>query len=143
MEKYKVGFTAGVFDMFHTGHLNLLRRAKEMCDYLIVGVNSNNLVEKYKGKKTVINEEQRIEIIEAIRYVNRVEIMESLNKVDAWKQFNFDVVFIGDDWKGTDRWIQTEYDLAQIGVKVIYVPYTKNVSSTQLNPRYQDRVTES
>lgn len=143
MNKYKVGFTAGVFDMFHIGHLNLLRNAKEMCDYLIVGVNSNNLVESYKGKKTVISEEERREIVNAIRYVDRAEIMESLDKVDAWKRLNFNVVFIGDDWKGSERWNQTEHDLAQIGVKVIYLPYTKNISSTQLSPHHQDRVTEN
>lgn len=142
MGKYKVGFTAGVYDMFHIGHLNLLRNAKAMCDFLIVGVNSDNLVVEYKGKKTVIDQEHRREIINAIKYVDRTEIMESLDKVDAWKRFNFDVVFIGDDWKGSDRWNQTEGDLAKIGVKVEYIPYTKNVTSTGLREDYQNRVAE-
>ena len=143
MKKYKVGFTAGVFDMFHIGHLNLLRNAKAMCEFLIVGVNSNNLVMDYKGKETVIDEEQRREIVSAIRYVDRVEIMKSLDKVDAWKHYNFDVVFIGDDWKGSERWNQTEGDLAKIGVKVEYIPYTKNITSTKLRGSHENRVKEN
>jgi glycerol-3-phosphate cytidylyltransferase len=142
MEKYKVGFTAGVFDMFHIGHLNLLRKAKDRCDYLIVGVNSNSLVASYKGKETVIDEEQRREIVSAIKYVDRTEIMDSLDKVDAWQRLHFDVVFIGDDWKGSERWNQTERDLAQVGVKVVYIPYTKHVTSTALRGDYPQRVKE-
>lgn len=142
MKKYKVGYTAGVFDMFHIGHLNLLRNSKELCDYLIVGVNSNKLVLSYKGKKTVIDEKQRIEIVGAIKYVDRVEIMDSLDKVAAFVRFNYDVVFIGDDWKGSERWNQTEKELAKIGVNVVYIPYTKNVSSTQLKVNYHERVAE-
>lgn len=142
MKKFQKGFTAGVFDMFHIGHLNLLRNAKKFCDHLTVGVNSNKLVETYKGKKTVIDETERLEIVKAIKYVDRAEIMESLDKTEAWKRFNFDVVFIGDDWKNTKRWIETERDLEKISVKVVYLPYTKDISSTQLKVIYDDRVIE-
>ncbi len=142
MKKYKVGYTAGVFDMFHVGHLNLLRNAKEMCEYLIVGVNSDELVYQYKGKKAVINEIQRREIVNSIKYVDRAEIVNTLDKVDAYSKYKFDVIFIGDDWKGSERWNQTERDLARFGVKVIYLPYTKNLSSTQLRGCCQDKIDE-
>ena len=142
MKKYKVGYTAGVFDMFHVGHLNLLRNAKEMCEYLIVGVNSDELVYQYKGKKAVINEIQRREIVNSIKYVDWAEIVNTLDKVDAYSKYKFDVIFIGDDWKGSERWNQTERDLARFGVKVIYLPYTKNLSSTQLRGCCQDKIDE-
>lgn len=141
-KKYKVGFTAGVYDMFHIGHLNLIKRAKEQCDYLIVGVNSDRLVEYYKNKSTVISESERREIVSNIRDVDKCVIMDNLDKIDAWKKFNFDVVFIGDDWKGSERWNKTEKELAKVNVKVEYLPYTGNVSSTILRHNYSDKIGE-
>lgn len=140
--KYKVGFTAGVFDMFHIGHLNLIQRSKELCNKLIVGVNSDDLVLRYKGKRAIINEQHRLRIVAAIRFVDEAYIMDSLDKLEAWERFEFDVVFIGDDWKGTKRWNRTESDLRKVGVDVVYLPYTKNISSSDLRLLYQNMVSE-
>ena len=130
--KYKTGYTQGVFDMFHIGHLHLINRAAELCEHLIVGVNADELVEKYKGKKTVICQNDRAEIIRNLKSVYECVIVDTLDKVELHKQYDFDVVFIGDDWKGNDRWVQTEKDLSEIGVDVVYLPHTPNISSTML-----------
>jgi glycerol-3-phosphate cytidylyltransferase len=129
---YRVGFTAGTFDMFHVGHLNLLNAAKEKCEYLIVGVNSDELVMKYKNKLPVIDVRDRLEVVNALKVVDQVELMENLDKIDAWHKFKFDCVFIGDDWKGSSRWIETERQLKEYGVDVCFLPYTKGVSSSKL-----------
>jgi len=139
---YKIGFTAGTFDMFHVGHLNLLTEAKKKCDYLIVGVNSDELVSLYKNKLPIINVHDRMEVINALEVVNQVELMENLDKVDAWKKFNFDCVFIGDDWKGSSRWIETERQLEQYGVDVCFLPYTKGISSTKILEKISDNKDE-
>lgn len=127
-----VGYTAGAYDMFHIGHLNLLRRAKEQCDYLIVGVNSDKLIEKYKNKKTIIPQDERIEIIKAIKYVDDVILVENRDKMIAYNKYKFDKLFVGDDWKGSEIYKETENDLKKYGSEVIYLPYTKNTSSTVL-----------
>lgn len=108
---YKVGYTQGVFDMFHIGHLHLINRAAEQCEKLIVGVNSDDLVAEYKNKKTVICQEDRAEIIRNLKSVDECVIVTTLNKVELYKQLKFDAVFIGDDWKGNDRWEQTEQEV--------------------------------
>ena len=131
-KKYKIGYTQGTFDMFHIGHLNLLKHAKELCDILIVGVNSDRLVQEYKQKTPIINENERSEILQAIRYVDNVVICHTLKKVEMHKLIHFDVIFIGDDWKGNERWIETERNLNHVGAKVVYLTYTKGVSSTML-----------
>lgn len=131
---YRVGYTQGVYDMFHIGHLNLLNHAKDYCDYLIVGVNADELVQSYKHKIPVINQNDRRIIIENIKAVDKCVIVTTLDKKELWKIYHFDVVFIGDDWKGSSRWIQTEIDLAKIGVDVVYLPHTKGISSTILRP---------
>lgn len=131
-KKYKIGYTQGTFDMFHIGHLNLLKHAKEYCDILIVGVNANELVQEYKHKTPVINQDERAEILQAIRYVDNVVICHTLNKTEMHKWIHFDAIFIGDDWKGNDRWVQTENDLRAIGADVVFLSYTKGVSSTML-----------
>ena len=110
-----IGFTAGAFDMFHIGHLNLIKNAKERCDYLIVGVNTDALVASYKNKNVVVPLEERIQIVSALKYVDEVEVVDTLDKVEMWKRKNFDVVFIGDDWKGTERWSTTELELDKLG----------------------------
>lgn len=131
-KKYKVGYTTGVFDLFHIGHLNILRKAKEQCEYLIVGVTTDELV-SYKNKKSVIPFEERIEIVRAIKYVDEAVPQESMNKMDAWDRLHFDVMFVGDDWKGTEKWLKYEEQFQKVGVDIVYFPYTKGVSSTLLN----------
>ena len=128
----KVGYTTGVYDLFHIGHLNLLRKAKAQCDYLIVGVSTDELV-SYKHKQAVIPFEERKEIVAAIKYVDEVVTQENMNKMEAWEKFHFDVMFVGDDWKGTDKWNKIEADLNAVGAQVVYFPYTKGTSSTLIN----------
>ena len=132
--KYKIGYTQGVFDMFHIGHLKLINHAKEQCEILIVGVNSDKLVEQYKKKTPIINEADRSEIVRNLKAVDKCEIVSTLDKVEIYKQIQFDAIFIGDDWKGNERWAQTERDLAAYNVPVVYLPHTPNVSSTILKP---------
>ncbi len=126
------GYATGVFDLFHIGHLNLLRRAKEHCDRLIVGVSTDALV-SYKNKRAVIPFEERKAIVEAIRYVDEVVAQENMDKMEAWRRLRFDVMFVGDDWKGTEKWNGYERQFREVGVKIIYFPYTKGTSSTLIN----------
>lgn len=139
-KKYKVGYTQGVFDMFHIGHLKLINRAKEQCEILIVGVNSDKLVEEYKNKKTVINQYDRAEIIKNLKSVDKCIIVETLDKLDIWNNYNFDAVFIGDDWKGNERWIHTEEQLKIVGAEVVYLPHTPEISSTNLRGEVNNSV---
>jgi len=127
-----IGYTTGVYDLFHIGHLNLLRKAKAQCDYLIVGVSTDELV-GYKGKHSVIPFEERKQIVGAIQYVDEVVTQENMDKLGAWHKYHFDVMFVGDDWKGTDKWNKIEADLAEVGARVVYFPYTKGTSSTLIN----------
>ena len=126
-----IGYTTGVFDLFHIGHLNILKRAKEQCDYLIVGVTVDELV-AYKGKKAFIPYEERAAIVGAVRYVDKVVPQESMDKMAAWKQYHFNKMFVGDDWKGTDIWNHWEKEFAKVGTDIVYFPYTKQTSSSQL-----------
>lgn len=135
MAKYKIGFTDGVYDMFHVGHLNMIRHAKEFCEYLIVGVHSDEIVESYKHRKPVINEDDRREIVGAIKEVDRAVINETRDKMALWELYHFDVIFIGDDWKGTERWNNFEKVLAKVGVSVEYLPYTQGISTTQIREK--------
>jgi len=133
MKKYKIGFIQGTFDLFHIGHLNLIEKAKEHCEYLIVGVNTDELVENYKHKHPVIPLEERARIVEALKTVDKVVIMEDRDKLKAAEQFKFNVIFMGDDWKGTDFYKKVETELKEkVGVDIIYFPYTKSTSSTIL-----------
>lgn len=134
MKKYKIGYTSGVYDMFHIGHLNLLKRAKEQCDFLIVGVTTDELAQ-YKNKIPIIPYEERKQIVESIKYVDKVVPQENMNKLEACKKLHADVIFVGDDWKGTEKWNQIEKDLSTIGAKVVYFPYTKGTSSTILREK--------
>lgn len=131
MKKYKVGYTTGVYDMFHVGHLNLLKRAKEMCDYLIVGVTTDKLT-SYKNKKAVIPFEDRMQIVQAIRYVDEAVPQVNMDKMAAWEKYHFDAMFVGDDWKGTEKWNRLEEDFRKVGVDIVYFEYTKKISSTML-----------
>jgi len=132
MKKYKIGYTTGVFDLFHIGHLNLLKRAKEMCDYLIVGVSSDELCESYKGKKAIIPYEERKAIIEAIKYVDKVVPQITQDKCEALDRLRFDVMFHGDDWKDSALFTETEKVFKKRGTDIIYFPYTQGTSSTTL-----------
>ncbi|MBR5237796.1 MAG: adenylyltransferase/cytidyltransferase family protein [Paludibacteraceae bacterium] len=131
-EPLKIGYTTGVYDLFHIGHLNLLRKAKAQCDYLIVGVSTDELV-SYKHKQAVIPFEERKEIVGSIKYVDEVVTQENMNKMEAWEKYHFNVMFVGDDWKGTDKWNKIETDLNAVGAEVVYFPYTKGTSSTLIN----------
>src|SRR5690554_3267742 len=117
--------------MFHIGHLNLLKRAKEQCDYLIVGVTTDELV-SYKNKKAIIPHSERMAIVESIKYVDKVVPQANMNKMEAWEKYKFDVIFVGSDWKGTDKWNEYERQFKAVGVDIIYFPYTQGTSSTQL-----------
>ena len=126
-----IGYTTGVYDLFHIGHLNILKRAKEQCDYLIVGVTVDELV-SYKGKQAVIPYEERVEIVKAIKYVDEVVPQTSMDKMDAWNKYHFNKMFVGDDWKGTPTWNHWEEEFSKIGVEIVYFPYTKTTSSSKL-----------
>ncbi len=141
MKKYKIGYTTGVYDLFHVGHLNILRKSKELCEFLIVGVTADELV-SYKGKKAIISLEDRMEIVESIRYVDKVVVQDNMDKMAAWEKYKFNVVFVGDDWKGTEKWIRIEDMFKKINVDVVYFPYTKKVSSTLLRIQIQSNKTE-
>ena len=127
-----IGYTSGVFDLFHVGHLNILRNAKSMCDKLIVGVTTDELV-SYKSKKAVIPHHERMEIVRGIQYVDAVIPQESMDKFKMWEKLKYDVVFVGDDWFNNPKWDQIETDFKEVGVRVVYFPYTKGTSSTLLN----------
>ena len=135
-KKYKVGYTDGVYDLFHIGHLNMIQTAKQNCEYLIVGIHGDAVVEEYKHRRPIVNENDRKRIIEAIKGVDRTEINRFRDKLKLL--YHFDVIFIGDDWKGTDRWNQFEKILAEVNVDVVYVPYTKGISTTELRRKILD-----
>ena len=140
MKKYKLGYTQGVYDMFHIGHLNLLNNAKELCEFLIVGINTDELVEKYKNKRPIVNEDERRLIVENIKAVDRCILVSTLDKIEIHKKIPFEVIFIGDDWKGNERWGNTEKELAPRGAEVYYIPHTKGISSTHLRLVENERV---
>ena len=137
-KKYRVGYTTGVFDMFHIGHLNILRRAKELCDTLIVGVTTDQLCYERKGKYPVICEADRIAIISSIKYVDRVVLQVDMNKVVPIKQLAVDVVFVGSDWKGTPEWEAYEAEFQSVGCSVVYLEHTEGISSSILRKRLED-----
>ncbi len=138
MKEYKIGYTTGVFDLFHIGHLNILKRAKESCDFLIVGVSTDELVKRYKNKIPVINYEERSKIVAGIKYVDKVVPQISRDKFKAWTEHRFDIMFVGDDWKGSKEWSEFENEFNKVGVEIVYFPYTKGTSSTLLTKVLKD-----
>ncbi len=134
-KKYKIGYTTGVFDMFHIGHLNILRRAKEQCEYLIVGVTTDSLCFQRKNKFPIICEKDRAEIVESIKYVDKVVPQNNMDKLKVVKEYGVDVVFVGSDWKGTPEWDRYEKEFAQSGCAVSYLDHTDGISSTILRER--------
>ncbi len=133
----RIGYTTGVFDLFHIGHLNILERAKASCDFLIVGVTTDELCESTKGRRPVIPYEERVAIIQALRVVDRVVPQDRMDKVQAVRELACNIVFVGDDWKGTQKWNQLEEQFAKHGVRVVYFPYTTTTSSTLIRDYLQ------
>lgn len=128
----KIGYTTGVFDLFHIGHLNILRRARMECDHLIVGVTTDELCEMRKKKRPIIPFLERMEIVEHIDFVDDVVPQTSMDKFEAWNNLKFDRMFVGSDWKGTETWNKLEEQFARVGVEILYFPYTAQTSSTRL-----------
>lgn len=131
-EKMIIGYTSGVYDLFHIGHLNLLKNAKTLCDKLIVGVSSDELV-AYKNKKAVINHQERMEIVRSIKHVDAVIPQDDLDKFKMWERLKFDIMFVGDDWFNSPKWKELDKQFKKVGVKIVYFPYTQSTSSTLIN----------
>lgn len=132
MKQYNIGYTTGVFDMFHVGHLNILKRAKAQCEHLIVGVSTDELVKDYKRKTPIIPFEERFAIVGAIKYVDEVVPQTSMDKFKAWEQLKFNVLFHGSDWKDSEMYNAIVKQFSTIGVEVVFLPHTAGVSSTLL-----------
>jgi glycerol-3-phosphate cytidylyltransferase len=128
----RIGYAAGAFDLFHVGHLNILRHAKENCDLLIAGVVSDEMLKQVKGVEAVIPTAERVEIVRSIRYVDRVHVETVPDKLDTWRQVGFTHFFKGDDWRDTPKGRRLEREFAEVGVEVVYFPYTVHTSSTAL-----------
>lgn len=131
MSEMVIGYTAGVYDLFHVGHLNLLKSAKGMCDRLVVGVTVDELVQ-YKGKSAVIPFEERIEIVRSCRYVDAAVPQYDMNKLEACRKLGASIMFVGDDWYKTEKWQKYEEEFAKEGIRIVYFPYTKSISSTKI-----------
>lgn len=127
-----IGYTTGVFDLFHVGHVRILRNAKSLCDRLIVGVTNDELV-SYKNKRSVISFEERLEIVQSCKYVDLAVEQTTMNKMDAYNRYGFNIMFVGDDWYQTEKWKEFDKQFNDVGVKIIYFPYTKSTSSTLIN----------
>lgn len=127
-----IGYTAGVFDMFHIGHLNILQKAKMQCDFLIVAVSIDKLVMQVKKKHPIIPYESRAAIVSAIKYVDAVVPQENMNKMLAWEKYHFHKMFVGSDWKNSPAWLHWEKEFAPLGVEIVYFPHTDGISSTLL-----------
>ncbi len=128
----KIGYTTGVFDLFHIGHLNILRNAKLECDYLIVGITTDELAKKEKGRLPVVPFSERMTILESIKYVDSVIPQVNYDKIEAWNNLKFNIMFVGDDWQGTKKWNKLEEKFLELGVKISYFPYTKHTSSSKI-----------
>jgi glycerol-3-phosphate cytidylyltransferase len=128
----KIGYTAGVYDLFHIGHLNILKKAKLECDYLIVAITTDELAQSRKKKKPIIPFAERMEIVQHIDFVDEVVPQTNMDKIEAWERLKFDKMFVGDDWKGTQKWNELEKEFKKLNVEIVYFPYTKHTSSTKL-----------
>lgn len=141
-KKYKIGYTTGVFDLFHIGHLNILRRAKELCDYLIVGVSTDEVVKTYKNKTPIIPYEQRQEIVAAIKYVDKVVPQTTMDKTVAYNELKFDVMFHGSDWKNSPLYMEYEKAFKKLGVDLVFLPHTTGISSTILTDKMEEKTND-
>lgn len=137
-KKYNIGYTTGVFDMFHIGHLNIIRRAKEQCEQLIVGVSTDELVQEYKHHTPIIPFEERKAIVEACRYVDRVVEQTSMDKFAAWETVKFDAMFHGDEWKGSELYNRYIEEFKKVGVDIVFIPHTQGISSTELSKKLNE-----
>lgn len=135
MKKFKLGYTSGVYDMFHIGHLNILKNAKSCCEKLIVGVTTDKLCFERKNKYPIICQEDRAEIVKAIKYVDEVVFQENMNKFEMVQKLGVDAVFVGSDWKGSKSWNEYEQEFKKIGVEVVYLNHTDGISSTLLREK--------
>ncbi len=129
---HRVGYAPGVYDLFHVGHLNILRHARSQCDYLVAGVVSDEMAQLAKGRGPVVPLVERLEIVRSVRFVDAAFVETVPDKLETWRQVRFDVLFKGDDWRGTEKGRRLEERLAAVGVEVVYFPYTVHTSSTQL-----------
>lgn len=136
-KKFKIGYTTGVFDMFHIGHLNILKRAKEQCETLIVGVTTDELCYTRKKKFPIIGEQERKDIVAAIRYVDKVIFQTDMDKLRNVRELNADAVFVGSDWKGSDAWNQYEKEFSTVGCSVVYLDHTDGISSSLLRKKIE------
>ncbi|WP_037906433.1 adenylyltransferase/cytidyltransferase family protein [Actinacidiphila yeochonensis] len=130
--RHRVGYAPGVYDLFHVGHLNILRHARAQCDYLVAGLVSDEMAELAKGRRPVVPLPERLEIVRSIRFVDAAFVETVPDKLETWQQVRFDVLFKGDDWRGTERGRLLEQKFATVGVEIVYFPYTVHTSSTQL-----------
>ncbi|MCI2956182.1 adenylyltransferase/cytidyltransferase family protein [Agromyces atrinae] len=128
----RIGYAAGAYDLFHVGHLNILKHAKSACDYLIAGVVSDEMLELTKGRAPIVPLSERLEIVSHISYVDEARAEVVPDKLATWNDVHFDVFFKGDDWRGTERGMRLEREFAAVGVEVVYFPYTMHTSSTKL-----------
>ena len=144
--RYRRGIN-GKGNRIHTGNLRyvsyrssetLIKNAKRRCDYLIVGVNTDELVESYKNKRPIVPLEERAEIVRSIKYVDEVIITNTLDKKEIWDKIRFDEIYIGDDWKGNERWERTGKEMEALGARLVYLPYTKDTSSTMLREKLKE-----
>lgn len=138
MKKYKIGYTTGVFDMFHVGHLNILKKAKEQCEYLIVGVTTDALCIDRKGKKPIICQDDRATIVSSIKYVDKVVLQSDMNKSNMVEKYGVDAVFVGSDWKGSAAWQEYEREFSKLGCFVVYLDHTDGISSTILREKINE-----
>lgn len=139
MSTVRVGYAPGVYDLFHIGHLNILRLAKSECDYLVAGVVSDEMAERAKGRRPVIPLEERLEIVRHISYVDAVHAETIPDKFETWKLLHFTVFFKGDDWKGTPKGLDLERRFSTVGVEVVYFPYSVHTSSSVLRLALEQR----
>jgi glycerol-3-phosphate cytidylyltransferase len=134
----RIGYAPGAFDLFHIGHLNLLRRAKEHCDYLVAGVAADEVLIKHKGVTPVVPLAERLEIVRNVRFVNAAIPALTNDKVEIWRDLRFNVLFKGNDWQGTEKGNKLERELAALGVEVVYFPYSLSTSSSALRRTLQN-----
>lgn len=139
MKKYKIGYMTGVFDLFHIGHLNIIKRAKEQCDFLIVGISTDELVKSYKKRLPIIPFEDRMEIVKSLKYVDKVVAQDDLDKSKKWDELHFDAVFHGDDWKNTSTYNEIEKKLKSLGVEMVYLSHTDGISTTDLVKKINEK----
>ena len=134
----KIGYTSGVFDLFHVGHVRILKNARAMCDRLVVGVSTDELVWEYKQKKTVIPFNERLEVVASNQYVDVAIAQTTRDKMDAWQRLKFDIMFVGDDWYQSEKWQSLDEEFKAVGVNIVYFPYSNTTSSTKINEVLED-----